>query len=141
MTKEQLKTLATIPAILDALKSLAAEIQQMQQLMASVGMSRQSHIDMNPAPPTQFAYPQSPGPINLDTPERQEYRAAMLKPKKTVDQLPARQREAIQSGYMAGLQGERDSVMEQFKHDANPGRQLDMIEREPEQLENLSEAT
>ncbi len=146
MTKEQLKTLGTIPSVLEALKALASEIQQMNQLMATVGMAAQVHPPHPPAYPSPAprATPQAPtGFINIDTPEREEYRQS-LKPVpklKALEQLPAGQRRAIELGYLAQVDGERAQKMAQFKHDAPVEGQGAPPAVEAEQITSMSEAT
>lgn len=122
VTKEQLKTLSTLPKVLSALRALVAEGEELATLLARVG-GPQSLTVRGAAPTTEIRPPPvMGGPIILDTPERREYEAA-LRPKKRLDQLPAAQRRAIEQGFLSSMAGERAAKLEQFKHDGPPEKE------------------
>jgi hypothetical protein len=152
MTKEQLRHLALLPKVIAALKAQADELEQLRAQMQRVGMS----MPASPPVHTVTVLPQPPPPAPaasavLMTPERLEYEsqlkakraAAGIPPPqapKPVDQLPAAQRRAVEKGYMASIQGERQTKMAQFTYDGTDDiHEGQVVATEP--LRTLSEAT
>lgn len=81
MTREQLKILSTLPAVIDALNAFAAESEALRVAAARAGFGGPPPSLPNPntearrtnSPANMGLFP--PGPVNPPTPERAEFRA------------------------------------------------------------------
>lgn len=129
MTKEQLKYLALLPQVIDALNAFAVEAEAVRVAAARAGFgtppARQAEWTQPPAVKLQYLGPQ--GPVNIPTPERAEYRAgnppateedAVGATGSTLPHLQeARQRRA-QMLRQARQDPTRAEKLAQFRHDA-----------------------
>lgn len=160
MTKKELAILATIPDVLKVLRKLAEETEEIRQLSAVLGAvpvpiprGGTGNQFQEPAGTTgtvatfaqmdaiaaQRQAPQSPQPVVLRTPEREEYEASLRQPAaQPAPSLINPERRAAQQAFLASVRSERAEKLAQFKK--QPG--VDPVaEVAAEQLDTLSEAT
>lgn len=143
MTKEQLKTLAMLPQVIDALNALAQEQEQLRHALAKAGMGTpvaptmtQAVSQPRPSAPIGTAY--APIAPNLPTPERAEYRsgnppvseeeAVGLNPESPQHLQDPRAARAAFLRQVRGGGSQRAEKLAQFRHDGNPGEEPQVVQ-------------